>query len=227
MPALKTIATVRSTSRCAQIITHANSAITSALNNDSLITQTITQLRSYNLDDGNPIHRNNGLRALGDMAKTLMMQSRAADDEVKRLRTLAAASKDPKEAKDLKDFADELGGALWSQQKIARDLNGYLASVDFHDMAKFDEDGQNMNVAVFGVPDPLAQPPVDFGTNATRRTAVPPQPNMPPLLGHDPNEPTATQYAKNAADDFTRRIPVIQADEGHAAAHVDGALAGC
>jgi len=154
-PALKVIANVRSTSRCAEIVTHANSAIGSALNNDVQLQQLITRLRAINLDDGNLIHRRNGLDALGEFAKNLTQQSRSADDEVKRLRALAEKSTDPQEQKELKAFADALGGALWRQQKVARDLNGYLASVDFQDMATFTEGQEAANRAVFGVPDPF------------------------------------------------------------------------
>lgn len=229
---LKTIASVRSTPRCASIVTHANSAISSALNNDALITQTITRLRMVNLDDGNPIHRRNGLQSLGDLAKTLTLQSRGADDEVKRLRELAAHAKDPAEAQSLKDFADELGGALWRQQTIARDLNGYLANVDFRDMTAWDEDQQNMNESVFGVKDPLAQmPDVPGSPHRPGSIQSPPTytwtPPMPPHLGHDPYQPTATQEAQAAASDFSNRVPAIQTDEGHAAGHIGGALAGC
>jgi hypothetical protein len=223
-PALKTIATVRASARCAAIITHANSAISTALTNDQIIGQTITQLRFTDLDDGNAIHRRNGLQALGNFAKALMQQSRSGDDEVKRLRKLASETKDPNEAKALKAFADELGGALWSQQKVARDLNGFLAYQDFRDMAKFDEGQQQMNQANYGVKDPLAEQPRDV-----RRTgpngAMDPTP--PPLLGHDPNEADATQQAKWAADDFQNRIPVIMRDENAAAGNIDGAIQGC
>lgn len=226
-PVLKTIATVRASARCATIITHANSAIGTALSDDQIIGQTITQLRFTNLDDGNPIHRSNGLRALGDLAKSLMQQARAGDDEVKRLRKIAAdaKAKDPQESKSLKEFADELGGALWSQQKVARDLNGFLAYQDFRQMSKFDTAGEKMNQAVFGVNDPLSGAvPRDMQQyNAAGQVIN----NMAPHLGHDPNEPTATQQAKWAADDFQNRIPVIMRDENAAAGKVDGAIQGC
>jgi hypothetical protein len=221
-PALKTIANVRSTTRCASIIMHANTAITDALSNDQVIGQTITQLRLTKLDDSNAISKRNGLQQLGDLAKSLMMSARAGDDEVKRLRKLAAESKDPSEAKALKAFADELGGALWSQQKVARDLNGFLAYVDFRDMSQWDENQQQANEATTGVPDPLAQQPRDlqYGPNGFWRP-------MTPMLGHDPNDPTETQQAKWAADDFQSRIPIIMRDENLAANKVDDAIQGC
>lgn len=223
-PLLKTIATIRVSPRCAAIITHANSAITSALSNDQVIGQTISTLRFTDLDDGNPIHRNKGLNALGDLAKSLMMTARSGDDEVKRLRKIASETKDPQEAKALKDFADTLGGALWSQQKVARDLNGFLAYQDFRDMAQWSEADQHMNQANFGVSDPLAENPRDiqhYGANG-QPIATP-----HPHLGHDPNEPTSTQQAKWAADDFQNRIQTIMRDENLAAGKVDGAIQGC
>lgn len=221
---LKTIATVRASARCAAIITHANSAISTTLDNDQIIGTTITQLRLSNLDDGNPIHRRNRLQALGDLAKNLMTQARSGDDEVKRLRKVAAETKDPQEAKALKEFADELGGALWSQQKVARDLNGFLAYQDFRDMTQFDEGQQKSNQAVFGVKDPLVEQP----TGEVRGTVPQTQGlQAPAALGHDPNDPTSTQQARLAADDFEKRIPVILRDENLAAGKVDNAIQGC
>lgn len=228
-PALKTIASVRASTRCADIITHANSAIDKTLNNDMVITQTITELRVTDLDETNEIHRRNSLNTLGDMAKTLMQQSRSGDNEVKRLRDLAKKTKDPQESKALLDFANELGGALWRQQTIARDMNGFLAYVDFHDMTQWSEADQNMNTAVFGVRDPLAEAPQDFnGSGAGSRGTMPSwRPAAPAHLGHDPTDPTPGQQAKWAADDFQKRIPDIILDESHAASHVDTALTGC
>lgn len=223
-PALKTIVSVRSNSRCAEIITHANTAITATLSNDVLLSRAISAMHYTNLDDGNPIHRRNNLNAIADAAKSLMQQSRSGDDEVKRLRKLAQQSKDPAEAKELKAFADELGGALWRQQKIARDMNGFLAYQDFKEMATWSEADKQMNQATFGVPDPQAQLPTDV---QPRNAQGQPYNTMHPLLGHDPNEATATQQLKSAADDFTQRIPDIVRDEANAAGHVDGALAGC
>lgn len=222
-PVLKTIASVRASARCADIITHANTAIDKTLNNDLVIHQTITALRLTDLDETNEIHRRNSLNALGDMAKTMMQQARSGDDEVKRLRDVAKKTKDPAEAKALKDFADELGGALWRQQTIARDMNGFLAYVDFHDMTQWSESDQNMNQAVFGVRDPLNENPIDFGGNASGYQWRP----RPPALGHDPYAPTPGQQAHWAADDFEKRIPDIVLDESHAANQVDTALGGC
>jgi hypothetical protein len=171
------------------------------------------------------------LNSLGELAKKLMQQARAGDDEVKRLRKIASETKDPKDAKALKQFADELGGALWRQQKIARDLNGFLAYEDFRDMSSMDESQRNANVGVFGVPDPSTELPLNVagphpvigsGPNAGQ-----PAPYLPPGIGQDPNQPTNNQYEKAAANDFQQRTADILIDENDAAQHVDGAINGC
>ena len=219
-PVLKTIASVRSNSRCAEIVTHANGAITAALTNDTTLNHTIGFLQFANFDDGNLIHREQAKRALGDYASQLMKLARSGDNEVKRLRKIADQEKttDPKGAKELKSFADELGGALWRQQTVARDLNGFLAYEDMKDMSQPDESQQQSNMSLFGVPDPFTQTPSSLGQ---------PVLGLPPVLGsHDPNDPTFTQYARRAANDLVSRLPGILTDESDAASHVDAAMSG-
>ena len=200
-PALKTIAIVRASARCAEIVTHANSAIASTLDDNEVIAQTITQLRFVNLDDGSLIHRNQGLNALRDLASMLYKQSHNGDGEIKQLRDLAAKSTVPQEQKELKSFADALGGALGRQLKMARDLDGFLAYVDYRDSSGFSEGGSPMSQDFFA-PDPYA----------------------PQALR---SKNTATAYAQNAAKEFQLRLPAIYRDESAAAAHVDGALGSC
>jgi hypothetical protein len=82
-----------------------------------------------------------------------------------------------------------------------------------------------MNEANFGVSDPLNQMPTDIANARTRATI---NQNMPPRIGHDPNEATATQQEQAAAADFQRRLDtVIPADETKAATKVDAAIQGC
>lgn len=225
---LKEIVHVHASAHCAEIATHANSAISTTLHNDEVLSQTISQLRTLNLDDGNPIHRRNGLAGLGDLAKSLMQQAIAGDKEVKRLRDLAASSKDPEQKKDLKNFADALGGALWRQHKVARDLNGFLASVDYHDMKELSESQRAMNDAVFGVADPMAEYPADV--RAAMLNPAQRSPNLGVDQGRVPamfGEPTVTGQARAAAEDFQARIADISNDEAIAANNVTGAVSGC
>ncbi|MGZ6104251.1 MAG: hypothetical protein ACXWNK_05835 [Vulcanimicrobiaceae bacterium] len=219
-PALKEIGHVRASAACAEIATHANSAITTALRDDLVVAQTITTLRNVDLDDGNVINRQKGLRSLGDLAKMLMLQSRAGDREVQQLRKLAAKSSDQTQKKELKAFADVLGGALWRQQRIARDLNGFLAATDMRDMATLDESQRNANLGTVGVEDPSRA--VAPGEVRTGNAIALPQ----PLWARDASI-TATDEARAAATDFESRVPDISNDEAMAADHVGGAVSGC
>ncbi|MDP9110549.1 MAG: hypothetical protein M3M96_02820 [Candidatus Eremiobacteraeota bacterium] len=227
---LKEIVHVRASAHCAEIATHANSAISTTLHNDEVLSQTISQLRTLNLDDGNPIHRRNGLAGLGDLAKSLMQQAIAGDSEVKRLRDLAASSTESEQKKELKNFADALGGALWRQHKVARDLNGFLASVDYHDMKQLSDSQRAMNNAVFGVADPMAELPADVRAATTMNRSSQRSPNLgvdgervPAMFG----EPTTTGQARAAAEDFQARIADISNDEAIAANNVTGAVGDC
>jgi len=212
---LKEIGHVRATASCAELAVHANSAISSALRNDLLLTQTIGKLHSVDLD-GNPITRRNNLQDLGDLAKDLRAQAVAGDYEVQRLRAIAAKSRDPEQRQELKKFADELGGALYRQKKIANDLNGLLAAFDYHEMDKLDEDQQKANLMTVGVASLARNTPVETAAQG-------------PLgrVNNIPQPPSDNLLAANAANDFELRLPDITNDEGLAAEHTTGAVSGC
>lgn len=229
-PLLKTIAHVRAKASCARIVTHANSAIVSALRNDAELDRTVSLLRTVDLDDGNPIHRFRDLNAIAGYASSLVENAISGKSEVERLRALAAKSTDPVQKKELKAFADALGGALWRQQKIARDLNGYVAYVNFHDIAKLDRSERLENEALFGVPDSRTiVAPMDVvittGPGETNQDLNSYYRPIAPI-SHDPSE-TATQQARAAAADLVRRLPAISGDESRAADDVTGAFSGC
>jgi len=214
-PALKEIGHVRATAGCAELAVHANSAISSALRNDLLLTQTIGKLHSVDLD-GNPITRRNGLQDLGNLAKDLRAQAVAGDREVQRLRSIAAKSNDQEQKRELKKFADELGGALYRQKRIANDLNGLLAAFDYHDMSKLDENTVQINMMTMGVPTTQKNPPdVTAAQGPLGR------------VNNIPKPPSDDYLAAQAANDFEVRIPDITNDEGQAAEHTAGAVSGC
>lgn len=207
---LKTISSVRSTARCTEIVNTANTAINEAVQGDSVVLAAIERLRIVNLDDGNILHRRAGLAALGALASRMYEQSLAGAKRVTRLRLLARTAPDVKEGAQLKSFADALGGALGRQEKIARDINGYLAFIDARDMMS---DSPMVNN------DALGSFPYGYG---------PPRGFLTPAEdAGDPNGPSATEYARNAAADFQQRLPDIALDEQHAADAVPGALQGC
>ncbi|PZR58330.1 MAG: hypothetical protein DLM50_04255 [Candidatus Meridianibacter frigidus] len=212
--ALKEIGHVRATAACAELATHANSAISKALNNDLLLTQTITKLHSADLD-GDEITRHNNLEELGRLAKDLRAQAVSGDSEVRRLRDIAAKSTDPKQKKELKEFADQLGGALYRQKKVANDLNGLLAAFDYHGMAKMDENQRDANEMAVGNGPP--EMPDSSGSTVAHLDRI----------RNAPKNPTDSKLAINAAADFELRLPDITNDEANAASHIEGAVSGC
>ncbi|MDQ6826589.1 MAG: hypothetical protein M3Z14_05235 [Candidatus Eremiobacteraeota bacterium] len=208
---LREIGRVRASASCASLAVHANSAISSVLHNDLLVGQTTSRLREVDLD-GSPVARRNGLQELGRLALDLRAEAVAGVGEVKRLRQLAEKSRDSTQKKELKAFADSLGGALYRQKKIANDLNGFLAAMDYHDMANFTESQQDMNRSTLGQGDARLIDPVERAKS----------------IGRNPRaQSSSNEQAKEAADDFARRVSDITNDEGLAAQHTEGAISGC
>ncbi|MBV8727201.1 MAG: hypothetical protein JO233_05395, partial [Candidatus Eremiobacteraeota bacterium] len=113
-------------------------------------------------------------------------------------------------------FADELGGALYRQKRIANDLNGLLAAFDYHEMSKLDENTIQVNMMTVGVP--------------TLQTDRPDQKAAQGPLGrvnNIPVPPSDNVLAARAANDFEVRMADITNDEGLAAEHTAGAVSGC
>jgi hypothetical protein len=211
---LQVIVTVSSTSVCSAIVAHANNAIGSTISGDQTLVTAIRSLRATKLSTGNPISRRNTLTALGNLAISLDESAVSGQAEVKHLRALAENSSDPDRKKELAAFADALGGALWRQHKVARDLNGFLDAMDAKDMDTPDEDTANMDIGLFG-PTPSPNP---------FNPAVGP-PEDPRDRTIDP--PTDDTAAAKAAQDFQDRVTDIVKDERTANAHIPGAIAGC
>lgn len=210
---LKEIGHVKATAACAELALHANTAISSALQNDVLVSQTIQKMRKIDLNT-NTIARRNNLQTLGDYAKELRARAVSGDREVQKLREIANKSSDPVQKKELKAFADELGGALYRQKKIANDLNGLLAAFDYHDMKPTAAQLQSYEG---GIGAPTMEHPsalVESQTSLRKGSVF--------------NEKhTDTELAGFAAEDFFARQPDITNDEALAANHAEGAVSGC
>jgi len=104
---------------CATIVAHANGAITQTLDNDRALAIMGVNLRQTDFDTMNELQRRNAEEGIEKQADAIRTNYHAADEEIKRLRELAAASPDPQRQKELKEFADALGGALNRQRKAA------------------------------------------------------------------------------------------------------------
>lgn len=213
VPPLKEIGHVRATAACAELALHANTAISSALRNDTVIAETIDKLQNVKLD-GNTITRRNSLQALGDYAKDLRARAVSGDREVQKLREIAEKTTDPVQKKELKAFADTLGGALYRQKKVANDLNGLLAAFDYHDMKPTAEELQQNEMAAGSATDNRRVPLVE-SNNSVRGGSV------------FNEKHTDTELAGFAASDFQLRLPDISNDEALAANHAVGATSGC
>lgn len=124
---LQEIGRVASLPTCTTIVVRANSAISEALANDSLLAILMTRWRNLDFDDASAIAKEQAINDCYEFAHRLRDGSTAGDTQVKKLRDLAAATKDPQRQKDLKAFADALGGALHRQQIAGIDLDRAVA----------------------------------------------------------------------------------------------------
>jgi hypothetical protein len=143
---LTEIGRVRALPACVPIVTHANGAITEALDNDRTLAIIATNARNTNFDGMNPLQRRNAIEALLRRAEAIGKAAAAGDAEVKRLREYAVSSPDPKRQEELKAFADALGGAIYRQKKAAMEverdvaiLRGREAAADARDNIRGEE----------------------------------------------------------------------------------------
>jgi len=223
---LKEIGHVKATAACAELVLRANTAISSALRNDAVLGDTISKLQNVKLD-GNPVTRRNNLQAMGDLARDLHGRAVSGIGEIKKLREIAAKSADPVQKKELKDFADELGGALYRQKKIAQDLNALLATYDYHEMRLSNDDLTNSGMtadSALSSSSPSTQPNTRK-TDLRYDSVSQYQPGKGASV-FNPNH-TDTETAQFAAADFMQRVPDITNDEALAANHAEGAVSGC
>jgi hypothetical protein len=224
VPHLKEIAHVRSTSACGEIAAHANAAIGDALGNDAVLDQTISALRDRGLD-GNAIERRHALERLTQLSNRLAVQYADGNGEIRRLRVLADRASTPAAKSNLLAFANWLGGALWRQQRVDRDLDGFIATLDAKDMARFD-----------GIPANLLDASSEEPTRGMRPNVTPPLGGLTVSVKLDPRsviyppqpaQSTDGQMALAAAADFVERTAAIQSDESMAASHASALDTGC
>jgi len=219
-PLLKTIVTVKSSPLCGAFAAHTNAAITSAVQNDRNLGNTILTLRSPDLA-GSSLDRESEIHHLGALADDMYKQYRLGLSEVNQLRSLAKTASDPDEQAALKAAADALGGALYRQHLIQRDLDGFLNYLYAADMMDSDDD-------------PTQDP------EAPRRQFLEDVPGARPLTGISPvwtpyETPLAgtetlrddVTMAKAASHDFQDRLPAVMKDELTAGARIETAADNC
>lgn len=203
---LKEIGHVRALSPfCSQVVRHANSAISTALSNDTRIAFTISDLRTIELDD-TILKKVNGKQELLKRYTDLHAAATAGEAQVSQLRADAASATDPEQKAATKRLADALGGTVFRQKKLADQLGTFVSYLDTH-------------------------PPIDDRERDRTLTNIMILQNVfgTPYRG-DPRQyvpPTLTELARTAADRFVDDEQAIAVDEGAAADRVEPALKGC
>ncbi len=225
LPPLKVIVRVKATTPCTRMAVHANAAILLTLRNDATLQQTIARLRTVKLSDGNSIDRRNGLNDLSNLAGQLLRNARDADRETGKILNFAKHLKDPKEKAALVAFVHALGGAVGRQRKTARDLDGFVTTLEAYDMMRVHDTEasmQHFETGFYTVP--TVPDPTEIRTTPARdRDWVAIYSGRYPIYwnGHQsPSEKTGlsdTQLAREAALDFQGRLPAIAGDESSAA----------
>lgn len=221
---LKTIITVRSSPFCSQLATHLNAAIGAAVGNDQTLGRTILTLRSPDLAD-NELVRSHEVHRLQDMGDSIYKNYKAGLNEVDRLRELAKNAKDDAEKKELTAAADALGGVLYRQHLIQRDLDGFVAYLYAADM-QADTNRDTLEREFNG--DAAA----DYPYGEAQRNE--PYLNLIQSMGRADVHPylyrtpdTDVRMASNASQDFQNRLPDILHDEMMAGEHITQASDGC
>jgi hypothetical protein len=226
-PLLKTIVTVKASPFCGALAAHLNAAIGSTLANDQTLGMTIIGLRSHDLA-GSDIQRNNEIMRLENLGDAIYKQYRLGESEVKLLRTLASTSSDNGEKAAVKGAADALGGALYRQHLIQRDLDGFLAFLNTADMRSgFDE--SEANEARSLEPTDVENAPVE--NEGPAAYWLPPGYDrfLPPValqVGHESHDEDV-DMAGVASSDFQSRLPAIMQDEINAGNHIEAAGNNC
>jgi hypothetical protein len=206
---LTEIGRVRALPACTPIVVHANGAITQALDNDRALAILTTNLRAANYDKLNVIQLNNAINDLTKIAADIEKNAIAGDAEVKRLREYATASNDPQRKKELKAFADALGGALYRQKKSAGELMRDVTIVQGRSEAA---DARE----IMARDNPVAD-------NAVMARAI--TENRRSIL---PGRPESwNKVMREIATQLDERAPAISLDEGTAADHSIAATSGC
>jgi hypothetical protein len=219
-PLLKTIVTVKSSPICGAFAAHTNAAISSAISNDQNLGTTILTLRSPDLA-GSSLDRQSEIHHLNALADEIYKQYRLGEKEVGQLRDLAKQATDPDEKEALKAAADALGGALYRQHLMQRDLDGFVNYLYASDMMASDDD-------TTADPDaPRRQLLQDIpGAHAINGLSPIWTPYDTPLAGTESLTDDVTM-AKAASEDFVTRLPALRQDEQTAGSRIETAATNC
>jgi hypothetical protein len=218
-PHLKTIITVKASPFCGAFAAHVNSAIGSAVENDQTLGATIVDLRSGDLSGG-PMRRENEIQRLENFSDALYKQYRSGENEVKQLRDLAAKTTDTDEKAEVTAAADALGGALYRQHLVQRDLDGFLAFLNASDMASNRGTGEDFPTADPGASLVQASKQDPPGVGTASYWVPQGYMHQSGVLAGQETPQDDVRMANAASDDFQHRLPAILQDEMNAGNHI-------
>ncbi len=226
---LKEIIRVHSTSLCTEFEMHVNSAIASATRNDQSLAGLVNSLQQPKMGEDlsdNGLRRHRAIVALTTYADALTADWKSGENEVALLRDLAKKTPDPDQKVEIKASADALGGVLWRQRKIARDLDGFIAYLYAEEMRWGDHIQYQSSAALEETTtnDPLLDERERLQQDDTGGL-------NPSIWTPNPGDAFAAPSDKvltaSAAADFQKMLPDIQTDETTAASHLVKADSSC
>ncbi len=220
-PHLKTIMTVKSSPQCGAFAAHVNAAIGSAVQNDQSLGSAILDLRSNDLE-GTVLDRNREENSLSNLASAIYKQYRTGETEVAQLRELAAKASDPDAKAALKASADALGGVLYRQHLIQRDLDGFVAYLNASDMLSDMPSDETYR------PDmPVRPAAMSLRTGSAGEYWTPQGYHSTGLTVGEESHEDDVRMAASASADFQSRMPAILQDEMTAGSRIELASVHC
>ncbi len=192
------------TAFCQQVYDHGGLATAEALHGDADIDDDLQWLNTTDLD-ATELARQHGLAELWKRFTTLRSRARAAVDETKALRDVAASAPTAEQKDALIAYANALGGALHRQMVLAEAISRFMLYVNVHPAVSQQQRDEDYLAASYT---PLGP----WEHSADPRDRVP---------------PTLTEMARSAAAELAvRRVPEL-GDESRAAEQAAAGFTPC
>ncbi|MDQ2866109.1 MAG: hypothetical protein M3R51_07755 [Candidatus Eremiobacteraeota bacterium] len=221
---LKEIIHVHSTSLCDEFDSHINAAIGSATRNDLSLAGLVSSLSLPQTGDDlndNGLRRHRAIDMLVGYADGLTADYKRGEAEVRYLRDLAdrASTSDPQQKVAMRTSADLLGGALWRQRLIARDLDGFVAYLYAEEM-RWGDRTQMQGLGAISPEGAIGAALADQRARSYQDDVNGRADMLSALPGRLSGPADDRMLTRNAARDFKDRLSAITTDESNAAASI-------
>lgn len=191
---------------CQRIYAEAAPATSAALLGDAAINDDENYLSTVDLDT-TVLAQQHGIQEIGLRYTTLWRRSRAAIEETKALRKIAAEAHDPEQRDALVAYAEALGGALHRQVMMAQDLSRFMTYLQNHQPISQEQRDEDL-LAASSAPIGLFE----------RNHSEDPRDRVPPTL---------SEIAQGGSTQLRQRHQVEIEDETRAAETADMAFGPC